>query len=796
MRKLRLALPVALALVLAAAGLSAYLALRGSLPVLDGTFLLVGLAAPVEVERDALGVPTIRGGSRLDVARATGFLHAQERFFQMDLQRRSSAGELAELFGVAALPADREARVHRFRTRARVALASLPAGDRALLETYAAGVNAGLAALASPPFEYLLLGSEPRPWAPEDAGLTVLAMYQVLQDPNGTRESALGVMRDVLPDPLFEFLAAPATRWDAPIVGGPLPVPPIPGPEVFDVRAEGRAHFRPAPRAARNAPLRAAAGSNNWTVAGSLTAHGGAIVADDMHLPLSVPNIWYRASLVYPDAAGGERRITGATLPGAPIAIVGSNGHIAWGFTNTQGDWGDLVVIEPVVGQPDAYHTPAGPRSFEHFAEIVRVRDGEDVVVDVVETIWGPIVDRDHRGRQRAHHWIAHDPRAGNVEARRLEGAKNVRDAIEIANRSGIPNQNFVVGDRAGHIGWTIIGAIPRRFGHDGLLPSSWADGRRGWDGWLTPGEYPRVVDPPSGRLWSANARTADGALLAKIGRGGYVSGARAGQIRDNLFAAERFDERALLAIQLDDRAIFLAPWRELLLEILNADAVRDDPRRGELRGFVENWGARAAPDSVGYRIVREFRTAVEQRAFPALTSRCSEADPRFDYADTGHQQEGPLWLLVSERPRHLLDPAFESWESLLLAAADQVLADALAAGASLREFTWGAYNTADIRHPMSPFVPLLSLWLDMPADPLPGDTDMPLAQTHAYGVSERMIVSPGREEEGIFHMPTGQSAHPLSPFFGRGHAAWVRGEPTPFLPGPPQYVLHFEPAG
>jgi penicillin amidase len=326
-------------------------------------------------------------------------------------------------------------------------------------------------------------------------------------------------------------------------------------------------------------------------------------------------------------------------------------------------------------------------------------------------------------------------------------------------------------------------------------LPSSWADGRRGWGGWLSPDEYPRVIDPETGRLWSANARTVDGAMLAKMGHGAYVNGARAAQIRDGLFAGDRFSERDLLAIQLDDRAFFLSPWRDLLLGLLNDAAVWDDPRRGELRAFVEGRSRRAAVDSVGYRIVREFRAAVEERAFPALTRRCVEADPGFDYGDSGLQQEGPLWLLVTERPVHLLDPRFASWNALLLDAVDEVLGDALAGGDALADFTWGAHNTADIRHPMSRFVPLLSAWLDMPAVPLPGDAHMPLAQTHAYGVSQRMIVSPGREEQGVFHMPTGPSAHPLSPFFGRGHEAWVNGEPTAFLPGPPQHVLYFEPA-
>jgi penicillin amidase len=531
-------------------------------------------------------------------------------------------------------------------------------------------------------------------------------------------------------------------------------------------------------------------------VAGSLTASGSALVSNDMHLPLSVPNIWYRASFVLADERGNERRITGVSLPGGPVMIVGSNGEVGWGFTNTLGDWSDLVVIEPAPGDPGSYLTPEGPRAFERHSETLVVRDAEDEALEVVETIWGPLVDRDHRGRQRALRWVAHEPRAANIEIQRMETASGVQEALEIANRAGVPAQNFVVGDRDGQVAWTVIGPIPRRFGQDGRLPGSWASGERGWAGWLAPAEYPRVVDPPTGRLWSANSRNVDGDMLAKIGDGGYVNGARARQIRDDLFASNRFSERDMLAIQLDHRALFLTPWRDLLLQTLDAQATQRDPRRSRLRTFVERWGGHAAVDSVGYRVVREFRLAVAQRAFTALIQDCIEADPGFDFGRAGRQQEGPLWQLVTARPPHLIDPRYESWDALLLDAVDQVLDNAAASNTALDRYTWGAYNTADIRHPMSRFLPILSPWLDMPAEPLAGDSNMPRSQTHAYGVSQRMNVTPGHEEDGIFHMPTGQSAHPLSPFFGLGHDAWVKGEPTPFLPGPPAYVLQLTPGG
>ncbi|HWN44796.1 MAG TPA: penicillin acylase family protein, partial [Thermoanaerobaculia bacterium] len=206
-RRLRIVLAV-LAVLVVLVVLSAALwtrhQLRASLPQLDGERSLPGLSAEVTVERDGLGVPTIRAANRLDAARALGFLHGQERFFQMDLLRRKAAGELSELFGAVALEVDREIRVHRLRDVARRTMASAPPRDRAILEAYAAGVNAGLSALGASPFEYLLIPQRPAPWKAEDSMLVPLAMFIELHNPNGRRELSLGVMHDLLPPQLAE----------------------------------------------------------------------------------------------------------------------------------------------------------------------------------------------------------------------------------------------------------------------------------------------------------------------------------------------------------------------------------------------------------------------------------------------------------------------------------------------------------------------------------------------------------------------------------------------------------------
>ena len=210
--------------------------LRGSLPHIDGGRQMPGLAAPVRVTRDALGIPTVFATSRIDAARATGFLHAQDRFFQMDLSRRRAAGELAALVGARAVPVDREIRVHRFRAEAQRAVSLMSPADRELLDAYVAGVNTGLEALSAPPFEYLLLRQRPTPWRTEDTLLVVLAMFITLQDDDGSYEAALGTMQEVLPPAMVDFLVPDGSEWDAPVIGPAFTAAPIPGPDAYDLR--------------------------------------------------------------------------------------------------------------------------------------------------------------------------------------------------------------------------------------------------------------------------------------------------------------------------------------------------------------------------------------------------------------------------------------------------------------------------------------------------------------------------------------------------------------------------------
>jgi penicillin amidase len=777
--------------------------LRASLPILDGRQPLEGLAAAVTVERDARGVPTLRAENRLDVARGLGFVHAQDRFFQMDLLRRQSAGELSALVGAAAVGLDRQLRLHRFRYRANGVVERLPAEDRQLLEAYTAGVNAGLSALAVVPPEYLALRVSPQPWLPADTILTVYSMFLDLQNETGGHESVRGLMHDLLPLDLVAFLLPSGSPLDAPLEGPPLESADLPTRQVVDLRSQPVRDLLVSESVVaqpgywdrfldRHTPPEVVYGSNNWAVAGSHTADGHALLAGDMHLRLGVPSIWYRAAMHWPSVEG-DRRVVGVTLPGTPCVVAGSTGKIAWAFTNSEGDWLDLVLLETDPADADRYLTPDGWKTFSHHQETIEVAGGEPVLLEVRETIWGPVVDRDHAGRLRVVRWTAHDPEGANLNLVRFEEIETVDEALALAGEVGVPCQNLVCVDQEGRVGWTIIGRIPKRVGFDGRRPTSWADGTARWDGWLPADERPTVVDPQTGRLWSANARVVPASGHGVIGDEGQDVGGRQGQIRDALLAIDSATPADMLAVQLDDRAVFLTRWRELLLDTLSADAVAGDQQRREARRLVEDWGGKASVESAGYRIVREWRLEVAAAALRPLVVEIEFADPRADYLRDFRRFETPLWTLLKEQPPHLLAPQFENWDDLLLSALDATLAD-LADDGPLSGRTWGEWNVSRVQHPLGAAIPLLADWLDMSPRPLPGDANMPRVQLPWAGASQRMVVSPGREDEGFFHMPGGQCGHFLSPHYRDGHEAWAKGQATPFLPGPPVHTLELVP--
>lgn len=813
---------------------SAWWLLHGSLPQLDGTAVLAGAGprARVTLERDADGIVTVRGEDSNDVAFGLGYAHAQDRFFQMDLSRRLAAGELAALLGASMTEQDRRARAFRLRAVARRVIADATPAQRAWLEAYASGVNAGVESLTVRPWEYLLLRQNPAAWRAEDSILTIHAMwwflqYQALIDDIPRHEIAMRIEQRVAAASrddadsrqaaaVLQFLFPRGDEWDAPNFqtlaeqsaangGTPYAAPPIPVPDALDLRDS---KIKVADTAAggwrREQPL---PGSNAWAVAGRHTQSGAALVAGDMHLGLRVPATWYRARLQIARAgnesiAMGSRESNGVTLPGLPGLAAGSNGRIAWSFTNSYGNWSD---VRPVDCDPvrNVYFTSEGERSFRLHRETLLIAGAEPEALIVRDSPLGVVVRIDPPAKDEGDavgadatastcwmaRWLITERGATTAYGLELQSVNDVDAALQLAPQVGIPHQNFVVGDREGRIAWTVIGRLPRVI--DGSSQSTAASTPP--SPWLSAGETPVIREPEIGRIWSANARHVEGPYEVLLGNEKaasgmhYDKGARQRQIRDRLLALERPATPAdMLAIQLDDRALMLERWQRLLLATLDEDAVRDNAARIELRRLAADWSGRAAVESVSYRLVRDFRERTRDAVWKMITSALQAGEGSSPYP----LFEGSLWRLVSEQPPHMLAGDHGDWRSFLLQQADAVIAEARKGCESLERCTWGAYNTAAIRHPLSSALGPLARFLDMRAVPLDGDLNVPRVTGRNFGASERFAVSPGREAEGYMQLPGGASGHPLSPFYRAGFDEWAAGRPKPFLPGPAAHTL------
>jgi len=769
--------------------IGSYSVLKISVPDMDKTYRLPGYSAPVDVEFDDFGIPRILAESGEDAYRALGFVAARERLFQMDLFRRHGAGRLAEILGPPLLDSDRWHRVMGFAQVAAGILDRLPLDQRALLRAYAEGVNQAMSEMPILPFECLLLGYRPEPWREEDSLLVILGMFENLTWQIGEQERMATVMERVLGSKVLAFLTPDSDRYSSRVSErGPgwRPELPIPRKELAELLRGNRSDRHQAGLVSIPA---VPTGSNGWLVAAGKTWDGRAILANDMHLELKVPNIWYRA-----EVHSEGNHVAGFTLPGVPLFISGTNRRIGWGFTNTAGDFVDFVVLETEPENPRAYRTPEGPMDFGERKETIRVRGMPDVTLSVATTRWGPVLPEVLPGRSVAVHWTALDPEATDLGLLYLSEAEDVSEALAVLKRAGGPPLNALVADSHGDIGWTYTGRIPARSGLDGLTSRSWADGSRGWKGYIAPDEIPQRVNPPQGFLVSANQRMLGTAYPHVIGQD-FDSGYRAWRIAEQLEAMRGITERDLLKLQLDTKTDFYRPYQRLALAALAETPGAVDS--SDLRRNLEAWDGYAEVDSSGLAVLVEFRQRLADAVFSPFLARCRQLDPSFEYG--WRIMDGPLLqLLDAKDPELLPDPErYRDWNALVFTQLKEA-ATAVAARCRIDspgESKWGCVNNSGIKHPFSAFASWLGWLIDMPDEAVPGCRHCVRLAAPGGGASERLVVAPGREDNALFHMPAGQSGNPLSPFYRDQQPHWVRGTALALLAGEARHRLRLEPA-
>lgn len=762
------------------ATLGAYGYLRQSLPQVSGSLQLQGLGAPVEVLRDRFGIPHIYARSIADAHFALGFVHAQDRLWQMEMSRRIAAGRLAEVVGRGALETDRFLRTLGVRRAAEANLRIYDAETRRLLEAYAAGVNAFLATRPVLPPEFWITGVTPEPWSPADSVAWTKMMAWDLGANWRNELLRMRLSRTIAMARIHELL------------------PPYPGdvaPETVDLKALYGTLEKPAARLAQSAAGDEAGGqaveglgSNSWAVAGARSASGKPLLANDPHLGLTAPPVWYFAQLNAPglDAIG-------ATLPGVPGILVGRNARIAWGFTNTGPDVQDLYLEK--IDAAGNYLTPAGPRAFTTLTETIKVKGAPDEPLTVRISRHGPIIsdvsrsalELAPRGHAMALAWtaLAEDDLTMQAAVRAAQ-AHDWPSFISVVRHFHAPQQNVMYADVDGNIGFVSAGRVPvRRPDNDlkGLAPAPGWEARYDWAGYVPFEELPRAFNPPGGTLVIANQKVTPPGYKHHITHEWELP-YRARRIEQLLEAAPKHSIATFARMHGD---VVSTAARDLLAQLLHAQ-----PR------------SPAAADALR-RLSAWDGTMAAERVEPLILVAWWRELARGIYSDELGDAFRSYWRL---RPVFLLNvladragqsrwcddvrtPQTEDCARVLADSLENALADLRRRyGEDVAKWRWGEPHAAHLQHRPFSRVAVLARLFDIRI-PTPGDAftvnvgrpdfsdeAAPFASRHA--ASLRAIYDLGDPQASLFIHPGGPSGNVLSRHYRSFTEAWARGEYVP----------------
>jgi len=798
-RILRLLL-AGLLLLVGAALLLGWWIVRRSLPQLDGSVAIAGLAQPVTIVRGQWGRPWIRANSIEDAVTAQGFVMAQDRLWQMDLLRRASAGDLSEIFGGVALKFDEDSRTLGMRQAAERAAANASPEIRGMLAAYARGVNEYIAQRGKKlPLEFVALGYRPLPWTPADTYLISLYMYRTLTSTWQEKLNRQWILAKVGPDrardlfvedsPLDHLIwtaASPASQPDPRKAADVLPrgtrapsgIPPF-TPAEWDAARDFLAQF--------DEQTRQIIGSNNFVVSGARTASGKPLLANDTHLQLSVPALWYVIHLTAPGL-----NVQGFALPGAPLVIIGHNDRIAWGFTNSNADVQDLYIESFDPANPLLYRANGKLLTAEVRHEVIHVRAKPNVNLDVIVTRHGPIVHRDppeQGGRAYALRWTALEPGGLDFGFPLLDEAQNWREFVETTRRISGPGQNTIYADVDGNIGFTIPARIPIRASGNGALPVPGDTDEFEWKGYIPFDELPRALNPAGGIIATANARTVD------PGYKYYLTDRQAGPYRTARLYELLSNRTGLTpadcnAIQND---IVSLPNRFLAAELVTAANAKPprDPHTQRLIARLQGWDARATADSVETSFVEFTRHSLFRHLLaPYLGDEVTKYElwePESIYNDVWWRDKVFLENVLRERPATWLPSGFASYDELLTASADEAVA-ALAkhtGNSDEAAWTWGRLHPLNMIHPLGRSGPLHGL-LSIGPYAQSGTVDTVRAMGVGHGPAMRFVADLSNFDQSLMEIPTGESGQYSSVYYRDQFPEWFagRGVVAPFSEG------------
>jgi penicillin amidase len=765
------------------------------LPRLDGSISVPGLRAEVTVERDNWGVPHIRAASVEDLAEAQGYVMAQDRLWQMDLLRRAARGQLSEVLGPATLPVDKDFRVLNFSRAADADMPLMNPEVRSVLEAYARGVNQFIQQHSSTlPIEFTLLHYQPQPWKPTDSLMIGCYMYRTLTDTRARELDRSRVMARVGPE-LAADLYSPDSPLDHYVVGDR-----VLGKDAHAARAEddpnddddemdpedvlkADLNLASPPSATADLPdvtsalgaavrdwlldsqrqIRESLGSNNWVVSGQYTASRRPLLANDMHLELMLPPIWYEAHLTAP-----AWNVKGFALPGLPMIVVGHNDRIAWGFTNNGADVLDLYMETINPANPDEYRVNGEWKKAQVFDEVIKVKSAPDEHLRLMVTRHGPVVKQDDNTAY-AMRWTALEPGALCAFYPLLGKAQNWWEFREVMKDIWGPGQNVVYADVDGNIGYVLGAHVPiRKKGH-GEVPVPGDTDDYEWIGYVPFEELPQVFNPENGLIVTANARVA-GPDYKPYLTDRWEEPYRTARIFDLLHDKHDLRPEDMLKVQTDT---FSYPHLFIAEQLVAAAKVAQpkDERARKLVQQARDWNGFAEANSS----VVSFLDATLYRSLHLLLKPYLGED-----TDLYHWRKiAVLQHILTERPARWLPSDYKNYDELLSAAADLAVKrlEETTKDADPEDWPWRRFNYLDMFHPIGR-QGILKKLLSISYQAQSGTEFSPRAASRHHGPSERFVANLANWDESIILITGGESGQPGSEHYRDQFSYWFEGKP------------------
>ncbi len=771
----RIMLTLGILLIVIAAGTAiwGYSALQRPLPQTEGEIRLPGLTDPVMVYRDEHGVPHIEAQNELDLYRAQGFVTAQDRMFQMDLSRRQASGRLSEVVGEATVERDAFFRTIGLRRAAEASLSQYPERTLRILEAYAEGVNAYIEQAREKgtlPVEFRLLGYEPEPWSSVDS-LTI-GKYMAYDLSDHWREQAFHyyLMQKFSKEKALEL----------------FPSYPENGATVIQAMSEIDLDLSGLARAARYAPPEWN-GSNNWVVSGEKTASGAPYLANDPHLGLGTPAIWYEVHL-----KAGDLDVNGVVFAGIPGIVVGRNQHIAWGVTNVGPDVQDLYIEKRHADDPYLFEYQGEWEKAEVIREQIKVKDGEPVEYEIVITRHGSVIsdfalpgkegDQEeptaYRGEGApalAMKWTAHAPSTELEAVLRFNRATNWEEFKEALTYFHTPAQNFVFASTDGTIAYRANGLIPVRQNGDGLLPVPGWSGEYEWEGFIPWDELPTIVNPDEGFISTANNKIVGDDYPYHI-TSTWAQPYRQNRIREVLNSKDIFTIEDMMKLQFDQKNLQAQEFLPIFFEQLEGMELSEMQR--EALQLLQAWDFADRPDEGAPLVFHLWMAAISDVLFadqiddemmPLFKGKAQAVDQLIRRAYDGNPG---LWM---EENGGLQQVVYKSFA----AATDRA---SQLQGEKPQKWRWGKFHSVLFEHPLAAVKPLNLLF----NPPSPGMGGSKITVAAAGWDTESGYVDHGAVWRGITDLSDmqknwnvvgpGQSGHAASPWYDDQVTDWVTG--------------------